>query len=235
MGEDDAVRSTLDSAAVSGVLARLGGEGEARDSKAKERVRERQAQAADRPLTLWERAALYADAPIAVSAEVGELLYLLAIVRRAQAIVEFGTSLGVSAIYLAAAVRDLGEGSLISTELHPEKAERAQGNLAEAGLADLVEIRVGDAMETLAELDGEIDMLMLDGWNELYLPVLHLVEPHLAPDALVVADLSRDDPVLEPYLAYVRDERSAYFSTTLPLDAGVEVSVRLPQAGVTRQ
>lgn len=219
--------SALHSEAVRGVLQRLAVEAEEHDAAVKERLL--QTAKAGEPLPFVERSELCAEAPIAVSAEVGELLYVLAMSRRAGGIVEFGASLGVSTIYLAAALRDTGDGSLITTELHPEKARRAVGNLAEAGLAELVEMRVGDALETLADLEGDVDLLVLDGWNELYMPLLRLVEPRLVSGAVVVADLNKDDPALEPFLAYVRDERNGYTSTTLPLDAGVEVSVRVPE------
>jgi predicted O-methyltransferase YrrM len=87
--------------------------------------------------------------------------------------------------------------------------------------------RIGDALETLRELPGAVDVLFLDGWNKLYLPVLQIVEPQLAPNALVVADYSKDDPTLVPYQEYVRDPSNGYFSTLLPLDDGVELSVRV--------
>jgi predicted O-methyltransferase YrrM len=166
------------------------------------------------------------DAPLAITRQVGELLYALALGRRACLIVEFGTSLGASSIHLAAAAHDSG-GALVTTEIQAEKAHVAGENLAAAGLRDVVEIRVGDALQTLEELPGAVDMLFLDGWNKLYLPVLQLVEPRLAPNALVVADYSKDDPTLVPYQDYVRDPSNGYFSTLLPLDDGVEVSVRL--------
>src|SRR5262249_1191540 len=66
-------------------------------------------------------------------------------------IVEFGTSFGVSTIYAAAAARDTG-GRVIGSELEPEKRERALANLRDAGLADLVDVRLGDAMETLRDV-----------------------------------------------------------------------------------
>lgn len=174
-----------------------------------------------------ERAALGRDAPLAITPEVGKLLYLLALARRPRLIVEFGTSLGVSTVYLAAAVRDLGAGSLITTELRPDKAARAAQNLTEAGLADLVEIRVGDALDVLHDLARPVEFLFLDGSNDLYIPVLDLLEPRMVRGAIVVADLSRDDPHVPRYCERVRDEASGYVSIGLPLDAGVEVALRL--------
>jgi predicted O-methyltransferase YrrM len=176
-------------------------------------------------LSVAECAALCRNAPIAVTEEVGGLLYLLAR-GRGGLIVEFGASLGISTIYLASALRDRGRGSLVTTEIDSEKASKLKANLSDAGVGEIVEIRIGDALETLRALPAPVDLLFLDGWNELYLSVLRLVGPRLAPEALVVADLSADDPDLKTYLEHVRDRQGVWRSVTLPLDAGVEISQR---------
>ncbi len=159
----------------------------------------------------------------------GRLAYLLARTIEARRIVEFGTSFGVSTIYFAAAVRDNGGGVVIGSELEPSKAARARAHLKQAGLADLVEIREGDALETLADPGGTIDLLLLDGWKELYLPVLELLRPHLRRGSIVLADNIRlFRRALAPYLELVRDPGSGFASALVPagLDA-MEVSVRL--------
>jgi hypothetical protein len=89
------------------------------------------------------------DAPIPVSRETGVLLYMLARGAKARSIVEFGTSFGISTLHLAAALRDNGGGKLITTEFESSKVARACDNLAAGGLHDLVEIRQGDALQTL--------------------------------------------------------------------------------------
>ncbi|XYI02792.1 O-methyltransferase [Sorangium sp. So ce1128] len=90
---------------------------------------------------------------------------------------------------LACALRDNGAGRLVATELNPIKAAKARENLRSTGLADLVDLREGDALQTLTQgLEGGVDMVLLDGWKEIYLQVLHLLEPHLSPGALVIAD-----------------------------------------------
>ena len=168
------------------------------------------------------------EAYMPVSPEVGRLLYALA--RRAGDgnVVEFGTSFGISTIYLAAAVRDAGRGGrVITTELHPGKVARARANLAEAGLDAFVEFRAGDARETLRGLEGPVGFLLLDGWKDLYLPVLRLVEPALEPAALVIADdLDIQPEAHKPYLGYVRDPRNGYVSVELPVGDRMELSVR---------
>jgi predicted O-methyltransferase YrrM len=104
------------------------------------------------------------DFHLAVSRETGVLLYMLARAIGARAIVEFGTSFGVSTLHLAAALRDNGGGRLIGSEFEPSKVLRARQNLEAAGLSDLVEIREGDALESLArDLPDTIDLVLLDG------------------------------------------------------------------------
>lgn len=163
------------------------------------------------------------DFPLAVSRETGLLLYMLARGRDARTIVEFGTSFGVSTLYLAAALRDNGGGVLITSEFEPSKVERARGNLTAGGLIDLVEIREGDALETLsADLPETIDLLLLDGAKALYPEILDLVESRLRPGALIVADNADYAP---DYLARVRSPASGYLST--PFAEDVELSMRI--------
>ena len=159
------------------------------------------------------------DLHLAVSPATGTLLYMLARSARARAIVEFGTSFGVSTIHLAAALHDNGGGRLVTSEFEPTKVARARANIAEAGLAELVEVRAGDALETLArDLPDAIDLVLLDGAKSLYPTVLELVRPRLRPGAIVVADNADMSP---EYLAIVRAE--GWLS--LPFDGDVEISM----------
>ncbi|HDR9768857.1 MULTISPECIES: O-methyltransferase [Burkholderia] len=163
------------------------------------------------------------DYPLPVSRETGTLLYMLARSGGARAIVEFGTSFGISTLHLAAALRDNGGGRLITSEFEPSKVARARANLTAAGLADLVEIREGDALRTLAaDLPDSVDLLLLDGAKGLYPEILALVEPHLEAGAFVVADNAEYSP---DYLAYVRAPENGYLS--VPFGGEVELSMRI--------
>lgn len=218
--------TTLTTPPCDAVVARLFAEADASDARLHERRRD---------LPASERArlsagnddyrALYKDLKdfhLAVSRETATLLYMLARTARATSIVEFGTSFGVSTLHLAAALRDNGGGRLIGTEFEPGKLARARANLTAAGLDDLVEIRGGDALETLArDLPESIDLVLLDGAKNLYLPVLALLEPRLRPGALLVADNADRSP---EYLARVRGAGSGYVST--PFGEDVELSVK---------
>jgi predicted O-methyltransferase YrrM len=163
------------------------------------------------------------NVPLAVSRETGTLLYMLARSGSARTIVEFGTSFGISTLHLAAALRDNGGGHLITTEFEPSKVARARHNLAAGGLNDLVEIREGDAVQTLnAGLPQTIDIVLLDGAKALYPEILNLVENRLRPGAFIVADNADDSP---DYLARVRSQANGYMST--PFAGDVELSMRI--------
>lgn len=163
------------------------------------------------------------DLWLPVSPETGRLLYLLARACRAQAIVEFGTSFGISSLHLAAALKDNGGGRLITTEFEPSKVARAREHLTAAGLIDLVEIREGDALATLAaDLPETIDLLLLDGAKALYPDILDRVESKLRPGALIVADNADFCP---EYLERVRFAGGGYLS--IPFAEEVELSMRL--------
>jgi predicted O-methyltransferase YrrM len=163
------------------------------------------------------------NAPLAVSRETGALLYMLARGAKARTIVEFGTSFGISTLYLAAALRDNGGGRLITTEFEASKVARARENLTAGGLIDLVELREEDALKTLkADLPETIDLLLLDGAKALYPEILRLVERRLKSGALIVADNADMSP---DYLKFVRSPGSGYMSVAFADD--VELSVRI--------
>ncbi len=163
------------------------------------------------------------DLPLAVSRETGTLLYMLARGCRAHNVVEFGTSLGLSTLHLAAALRDNGGGHLITSEFEPSKVARARENLTAGGLGDLVEIRAGDALQTLKhDLPEAIDLLVLDGAKALYADVLNLTESLLKPGAYIVADDADHCP---EYLAHMRSPANGYLST--PFGEDVELSMRI--------
>jgi predicted O-methyltransferase YrrM len=203
-----------------------------------------EAEAADEPLrrafadrTAEERASFFAKAKVdyrafyghlkdnalPVSRETGALLYMIARASKARAIVEFGTSFGISTMFLAAALKDNGGGRVIGTEFEPSKAARARASLGEAGLAELVEIREGDALDSLArDLPERIDLVLLDGAKVLYPRVLALLESRLFPGAIVVGDNVDQCPEL---LERLRSEGGGYVS--VPFASDVEVSMRL--------
>jgi predicted O-methyltransferase YrrM len=174
-----------------------------------------------------EQSRKFKDVYIPVSREQGAFMYLAARAIGARNMVEFGTSFGISTIYLAAAARESG-GRVIGSELEPGKHRAASAHLAEAGLADWAEVRLGDARETLRSLPEPIDLVLLDGWKDLYLPILKLLEPRLRSGSIVLADnVSTFRRALAPYVAYVRSGASGFRSVLLPFRSGFEFSVKL--------
>jgi len=174
-----------------------------------------------------ERADALSEIYMPVTPDAGRLLYSLVRASRPATIVEFGMSLGISAIHLASAVRDNGTGRVVTTELSAAKVATAKRTFAETGLDDLITVLEGDALTTLAAVDGPIGFVLLDGWKELYLPVTELLEPKLSPGALIVADnTSMDDT--RPYLDHVRDPAKGYVSVNFPVREGnsMEISCR---------
>jgi predicted O-methyltransferase YrrM len=164
-----------------------------------------------RPMTTQERTEAMSEFYIPVTPESGRLLYSLVRATRPATVVEFGMSFGISAIHLASAVRDNAIGRVVTTELSDTKIAAARQTFAKTGLDGVITILEGDALATLAELDGPVDFVLLDGWKDLYLPVIKLLEPHLSAGVLVVAD-NASAPDMKPYLYYVRSPDNGYVS-----------------------
>jgi len=176
----------------------------------------------------WRRlyGELAADAYLPIGRDGGGLLYTLARARDAETIVEFGTSFGLSTIYLAAALADRGGGRLITTELSSDKAAAARRNLERAGLSHHVEIRIGDALETLADVPDRVDFLYLDGAKPLYRRVLGLIEPRFAPRAVIAADNVDMVDLVADFTGYLRDPANGYASNRVVVGDALELAVR---------
>ena len=122
----------------------------------------------------------------AVSANQGKLLQLLAQAIGARRVLEIGTLAGYSTIWLARALPQ--GGRLVTLEADPGSAEVARSNIAEAGLSDIVELRVGAALESLPRLRGPFDLIFLDADKAENLEYLvHALELS-RPGTLIVAD-----------------------------------------------
>jgi len=156
----------------------------------------------------------------------GTLLNLLAREAGARRILEVGSSFGYSTVWLADAARAV-HGKVISLELKAGKTEYATAQLARAGLADFVEFRIGDALESLAALAGPFDLVLIDLWKNLYVPVFELLYPKLAPGALVIADNMIEPASARPHAqAYRHAVQVARDMTSvlLPVGNGIELS-----------
>jgi len=163
---------------------------------------------------------------LSVGRDVGMLLYLLSTGAQARRILELGSSYGYSTVWLAAAARATG-GKVISLELKEFKIEHARQALTRAGLSTRVEFRVGDCRDSLQELAGPFDFVLLDVWKDLYLPCFELVHPKLAPGGVIIADNmllpEAVRPQAEAYRARVR-KAGDMDSVLLDIGNGIEVS-----------
>ena len=218
------VTTTLQDARVASALDRMYTESTEQFARLRENrdVFERIAKA-----SAQERADALSDFYLPVTPEAGGCCTRWCGRRGPSTVVEFGMSLGISAIHLASAVRDNGSGRVVTTELSAAKVAAAKKTFAETGLDDLITVLEGDALTTLADVDGPVEFVLLDGWKELYLPVTKLLEPKLSAGALIVADnTSMDDT--RPYLEHVRDPGNGYVSVNFPVREGdsMEISCR---------
>ncbi len=150
----------------------------------------------------------FENAYLPISKKQGEEMRQLIIDNKSKNVVEFGTSFGISTIYLADAVRQIG-GKVITTELLESKSQKASKNISDAGLSDYVEIRTGDAMTTLKDFQTPIDFLFLDGWKDLYLPLFKMLENQFHADTLIYAD-NMDMAATRPYADYISENKSTY-------------------------
>jgi len=179
-----------------------------------------------RPIGSPVDAGFYSDKLLPIGPKQGELLYFLARSKGVRCAVEFGTSFGVSAIYLAAAIRDAGTGGrVVGTEMVPEKVKAAKGNLAAAGLISQVEIREGDARITLRDLTCPVDLLLLDGWPALAIEVLQIVEPRLTDGAFVIVDNVGQFPGDLRAVIERLSSSACYRSSRFPLRGGTLVGI----------
>ena len=168
-----------------------------------------------------------ADKLVALDRDKAEFCYLLCRSLGARRVVECGTSFGVSTLYLAAAARDNGGGVVIGTEHEPAKAAAARANFAAAGLTEFIDLREGDLRETLKDVGGPVDFMLMDIWVEMARPALELVAPRLRPGAIVVADNTAQ--VRGPYGAYfdfIADPANGLRTLTLPFAGGLEMTVK---------
>jgi predicted O-methyltransferase YrrM len=166
------------------------------------------------------------DFLLPVGREVAELLRDLVIGLQARRIVELGTSYGYSTLFLADAARRTG-GKLFTYESVAAKQAYARERIEDAGLADFVEWRLGDAVALLSDQPAPVDFALLDLWKDLYVTCFAALHPLLAADGLVVADnMLYPESAREHALAYQRAVRDSgdMDSVVLPIGQGICIS-----------
>lgn len=165
-----------------------------------------------------------------VGPEVGWFLHKLILAHRPNMIVEFGTSYGYSTLFLADAARQIG-AQVISFEIADYKQSYAAKMLLDAGLNDVVDLRLGDAVKNAERIETSVDFCLIDIWKELYVPCLEVVYRKLSDGGLIAADnmiypeMARPD--VRAYRASVK-EKGDLQTALLPIGAGIELSCKWP-------
>lgn len=164
---------------------------------------------------------------INVSPAQGKFLHLLARVQGARNILEVGTLGGYSAIWLARALPP-GGGRLITLEVDAKHAEVARANLARAGLANVTQVRLGRAIDTLPELEresaGPFDLVFIDADKQNYSNYFDLVVDRMRPGGLIIADnVLWSGKVLDDPATHDAETRGlAHYAAKVKVDARVE-------------
>jgi predicted O-methyltransferase YrrM len=176
-----------------------------------------------------------------VDAEVGALLRVLAVSIGARRILEIGTAIGYSGIWLAGMLPP--DGSLLTMEMSEDRARTAKQNFERAGLGDCVSVIVGDAQLKLAKVSGPFDLIFQDGDKRLYVPLLDRLVALLRPGGLLITDNVLWDGEVVPGLVRTpkreaEDTRAIaeynerlnihpqLITATIPLRDGVAISVK---------
>ena len=168
-----------------------------------------------------------ADKLVALEPPKAEFCHLMCRALGARRVVEVGTSFGVSTLYLAAAIWANGGGVVIGTEHEPTKAAAARANFAQAGLADLIDLREGDLRETLKTIDGPVDFVLMDIWTEMARPAIELIAPHLRTGAIILADnTAQVRHAYGRFFEFVEAPANGLRAMTLPFDGGLEMIVK---------
>ncbi len=169
------------------------------------------------------------DKMVALDRDKAEFCYQLCRSLRATRVVEAGTSFGISTLYLAAAVRDnqVENGVVIGTEHEPSKVKIALENFREAGLSDFIDLREGDLRQTLEDVGGPVDFMLVDIWD-VALPALERVSSSLRPGAIVACDNTTvDREEYRDYFEFVHDPGNRFRTVSVPFQGGFELTVRV--------
>jgi predicted O-methyltransferase YrrM len=159
--------------------------------------------------------------------------------KRPKRVVECGTAIGYSGLWIARELKALGEGKLITIEIDPNRVHEAEENFRRAGLAEFVEVKLGDATELVKSIEGPVDFLLLDCNFANYDPAFVGIEDKLSEGARIVADnVGVGAHGTADYVQRVRSRYNScieWFDTDLPWHKrdAMEITTfrKLPKAG----
>lgn len=173
--------------------------------------------------------AFMADKMVALEKDKAEFCYMTCRAIGARRIFEAGTSCGVSTLYLAAAVRDNGGGTVFGSEYEPEKVKQARANFEAAGLSGFIELREGDVVAASQDFAGPIDFVLFDIWGPVVRPILDVLAPRLRRGSVVCADNTAGERAREnyaPFFEVLENPANGFRTMTLPFQGGFEFAVK---------
>lgn len=159
-----------------------------------------------------------------------QFLHLLTTITKPKFILEIGTSIGFSTIWLASAAAEYG-GIVKTIEINKERADQAEQNFKKANLKNIILLE-GDASIILKDIKAVFEFVLLDAGKEHYLEQLQILEKNgcIKKGTIICADNAaikenKQNKKLQQYLEYVRNPKN-YISSYIPFENGLEVSVK---------
>jgi len=178
----------------------------------------------------------HSEKMLAITRPIGLFYNILLRGTKAKKILEIGTSVGYSTIWFAESIRELEDAKITTIEQDEKKIVRAQKNFDETGLSDLIEIRHGDALKVLSDIQKEphscesYDFVFIDADKERYIQYFDMVFPLVKTGGIIGADNillpERFSAMIRPYIDHVRNNPKIR-SVTIPIDNGEELSIKL--------
>jgi len=165
---------------------------------------------------------------LAITADTGVFFSILLKAIKARHVLEVGTSVGFSTLWLADAVGK--NGKLITIEMDPVKIERARENFEQAGIEKIIEVRQGIALDVLRKLKGKFDFVLLDADKENIIKYFDLILPMVRAGGIIAADNMLFPPPYRPMMKkYARhiNSKPNVQSLTVPVGMGEEVTIKL--------
>ncbi|HEY3094963.1 MAG TPA: O-methyltransferase [Nitrososphaera sp.] len=165
---------------------------------------------------------------LAITADTGVFYSILLKAIKARSVLEVGTSVGFSTLWLADAVGK--KGKLITIEMDPVKIERARKNFEQAGIEKIIEVRQGVALDVLRKLKGKFDFVLLDADKENIIKYFDLILPMVKAGGIIAADNMLFPPPYRPtmkkYARHIKGKPNVQ-SLTVPVGMGEEVTIKL--------
>jgi predicted O-methyltransferase YrrM len=166
---------------------------------------------------------------LAVGPEAALFLNSLGHAMAAKRVLEVGGSMGYSTIWLAEAA-DANGGQVISLEALDHKVAAIRGRAEQAGLANAVQVKQGDALHILRDLEGPFDLVLIDAWKDDYPAYFDLIFPNVRAGGLILADnITYPTPPGEGIETYLEKARTNLNAQTqlIPIGNGLEMTLKL--------